>query len=284
MAHFIVYGYKEDERMARSCLWCLARIRKGDDKVTFLDDTFNPCSSEFVAYAKSLGVEYTQTYHFRRGNLIGPEHTQNNFRLLEKYSRDDYQGIAVKVDCDTLVIGREWLDRFIADESKQVAAGFMSQCNYMFGLCYAIRHDTAKRLVDDLEQNPPFHSCLEDYEISYRVQNWNPDLFMRFHLAAPLSSKWACCPIEQLPQWDLLEVIDINRVAGRKQQTEGIMENIVRELKKRGEDNKAKPADTSIPPKTPSSTVDFSTLCSPYNIKEVKVDEKIAPESITVVG
>lgn len=218
MANFILYGYAGDVDFAEVSLAALARIRKPRERIIYLDDVFEPTPDNFKDEMRDrYNVEFFTTYHPRNGNLIGPEHTKANFALLEKYSKDADDGVCVKVDCDTLVLSRAWLDEFIADESKSLAAGFHSQPNYMFGLCYAVKHPLAKWLCDDVVANPPWMKCFEDYEISYRVHARWPERIKRFALAKPHISRWYCVNPGEIPPGARADVLDVNRGAPRKQ-------------------------------------------------------------------
>lgn len=211
MANFIIYGYAGDVDFAELSLTALKRIAKPGERVIFLDDVFEPVPDKFKEWMIEKGVEYDQTYHPRQGNLIGPEHTKVNFRLLEKYSAEASDKVCVKVDCDTLVLDRQWLDRFVEDKTKDLAAGFHSQPNYMFGLCYAIRNDLAKYLCEDVIKNPPWMRCFEDYEISYRVHATCPERIMRFALAKPHVSRWYCVNPGEIRPGARADVLDVNR-------------------------------------------------------------------------
>jgi hypothetical protein len=218
MANFILYGYAGDVDFAEASLTALARIRKPGERIIYLDDVFEPTPDNFKAEMQGrCNVEFVTTYHPRNGNLIGPEHTKANFSLLEKYSSEAADGVCVKVDCDTLVLSRAWLDEFIADESKSLAAGFHSQPNYMFGLCYAIKNPLAKWLCEDVVANPPWMKCFEDYEISYRVHAKWPERIKRFALAKPHVSRWYCVNPSEIPQGARADVLDVNRGAPRQQ-------------------------------------------------------------------
>lgn len=218
MANFILYGYAGDVDFAEPSLAALARIRKPDERIIYLDDVFEPTPDDFKkGMSERYGVEFHTTYHPRNGNLIGPEHTKVNFSLLEKYSREASDGVCVKVDCDTLVLSRGWLDEFINDPTKDLAAGFHSQPNYMFGLCYAIKNQLAKWLCEDVVPNPPWMKCFEDYEVSYRVHARFPERIKRFALAKPHVSRWYCVNPGDIPPGARADVLDVNRGAPRKQ-------------------------------------------------------------------
>ena len=218
MANFIMYGFKRDEDFAALSTKAIARLLREGERLIFLDDVFNPVSDEFrKALEETPGVEYAQTYHPRNGNLIGPKPCVENFNLLAQYAHEAKDSIVVKVDCDTMVLGRDWLDQFAKDDRKLLAGGFMGQVNYMFGLCYAIKAPLADWLVKDAKVNPPWIHCYEDYEVSHRVHAANPSCIKRYHLADPRGSKWVCLSPKELSGYGelLAEVVDVNRTDDR---------------------------------------------------------------------
>lgn len=212
MANFVVYTYQGDEDLFIECLRSLQRVRKPSEKVFVMDDEFEPMSEETQLKLKSApGVVYERTYHPRQGNLIGPAHTKENFKILTRLAKDAEDGVVVKVDCDTLVLARAWLDEFIADQTKDLAGGFHSQVNYMFGMCYALKAHLAQRLLRDVEINPPWVHCFEDYEVSHRVHRWDPTRIKRFALTKPMANGWVVARINELPPGVRAAVLDVNR-------------------------------------------------------------------------
>ena len=216
MANFIMYGYSGDVDFAEVSLRALKRLQRPDELIVFIDDAFEPVPDDFRHHIRNdLGVVYTQSNHPRRGNLIGPEHTIANIKYLNRYAELAKDGVCVKVDCDTLVLSRTWLDEFINDYTKSLAGGFHSQVNYMFGLCYAIKRGITQELLKDVEDNPPWIHCYEDYEISQRVHAKFPGLIRRFALAKPEASRWYCVNPQSIRPGARADVLDVNRGAER---------------------------------------------------------------------
>lgn len=210
MANFIMYGYKGDEDLARLSLKALNLIRKTEERIVFLDDAFDRTSDDFRSFLKEEGVELCETTHPRNGNLIGPDHTRENAKLLGFYARQAMDQTCVKVDCDTMVFGRSWLDEFAKNENEWLIGGYHSQVNYMFGLCYAIKAGLAEMIERDTSDHPPWIKCFEDFEISSRAMRLAPDKIRRISLANP-NSLWACCTVAGLANGRPVEVLDVNR-------------------------------------------------------------------------
>lgn len=218
MANYVVYTYKGDEDFLRENLRALLRVKKDGETVYVMDDGFEPISAAGrEAISKMGGVVYEMTTHPRRGNITGPEHAAANARILLEKAKAASDGVAVKIDSDTLLLDRGWLDAFIADEQFELAGGFHSQINYMFGLCYAIKAPLAKWLVKDVEKNPPWIHCFEDFDISHRVYANFPQKIKRFALTKPSVSRWVLMPVHELPAGIRADVLDVNRGSPRKQ-------------------------------------------------------------------
>lgn len=217
MANFIMYGYKGDEDMASFSIPAIMRLLKDGESLVFFDDVFDPVTKEFAEkMSQQFGdrIKFRKTYHPRHGNLTGPDHTVVNFKtLLDNVDNDD---TVVKVDCDTMLFSRKWLDDFIIDDNLYLAGGFHSQHNYMFGMCYAIKADAAEYLVDSLAEDPPWIHCFEDFEVSSRVNRMYPDKIKRFDLTKPRNSRWVCLPPTEVPNGSPVDVMDVNRTPDRR--------------------------------------------------------------------
>lgn len=218
MANFVVYTYKGDEDLLQECLKALLRVRRNDETIFIMDDEFEPISEAGQEALSSMtGVVYERTYHPRCGNITGPEHAKANAKILYEKALSAGDQTAVKVDSDTLLLDRGWLDKFINDPKKELAGGFHSQVNYMFGLCYAIKAPLVKRIIKDIELNPPWVHCFEDFDISHRVHRWDPSKIQRFALTKPTKSRWVLMPVHEVPPGIRADVLDVNRGSPRNQ-------------------------------------------------------------------
>lgn len=217
MANFIMYGYKGDEDMASFSVPAVIRLLKDGETLIFIDDVFDPVSEEFAKKFKSEygnKIFFDRTYHPRHGNLTGPDHTIVNFKKLHQWI--DKDETVVKVDCDTMIFSRKWLDDFIADDKYILAGGFHSQHNYMFGLCYAVKSAAITYLEASLECDPPWIHCFEDFEVSSRINRWKPEAIKRYDLTKPRNSRWVCLPPNEVPNGSPVDVMDVNRTPDRR--------------------------------------------------------------------
>ncbi|PNC97333.1 hypothetical protein [Akkermansia muciniphila] len=90
-----------------------------DISIVVVDDTGNPCPEAAVSELKAMGATYRTSTFKRRGNLNGQDCIMG---ILSEFKRSmrRKKDIAVKLDCDTLLLGTTWLEQFVKDSSALV--------------------------------------------------------------------------------------------------------------------------------------------------------------------
>jgi len=168
MITIICYTYRDDAEIAKISL-AQAKKLLPDAVIIAMDDAHRPMLRKDVLELNNMGVNVNYSAHHRNGNLIGPEHTAAHSRLMAAHGTDDMD-IVVKLDPDTLLLSREWIDGLKLDGHAGLAGAFRGHINYIMGMAYAIRGgQLLKALVDDIERFPPWVKCFEDFEVSSRV-------------------------------------------------------------------------------------------------------------------
>lgn len=192
---FLYFSYIEDENLIKYSILSNLLLSP-DSKIVVADDCFNPCTENFSNWCKNLKVEYIQTNWPRFGNLRGPEHLKGYTELLKNLSKDT--DIIIKIDCDTILLRYDWLDRFYNDTRATIAGSFKIQAPYVMGNCYAIKSSVCDYLYEDSKTYPAWHDCFEDYEIGIRLarQAKNDQTFALRYPSDRRYGFWLCTPQE----------------------------------------------------------------------------------------
>lgn len=168
MITIICYTYRDDAEVTKISLGQAKRLIP-EATVIAIDDSHRPMLRKDTLELERLGVCVNYSSHQRNGNLIGPEHTLEHARLMLKHAQED-SDIVVKIDPDTLLLSREWIDGMKLDGHAGLAGAFKNYVNYIMGMAYAVRGgQLLKALVDDIERFPSWIKCFEDFEVSSRV-------------------------------------------------------------------------------------------------------------------
>ena len=164
----ICYVYRDDAEIAKISLGQAKKLLP-ESRVMAIDDAHRPMMRHDVLELKRLGVKVQYSAHNRNGNLIGPEHTLEHVRLMHAWATRE-EDIVIKIDPDTLLLSREWIDGFKLDGHACLAGSFKAHINYVIGMADAVRGGIyLSSLVDDVERYPAWVKCFEDFEVSSRL-------------------------------------------------------------------------------------------------------------------
>lgn len=146
---------------AVECVACAAQTFPAA-RIILADDYTDPMPGQFMRTCQDSGAEMIYT-HFDRGrNLNGPEAVRGILSLLSDDAADD--DIVLKVDPDTALIGRSWLQPMVDNpEIPFTACGTSYQAAY--GCCYALRGRIARELAAIMQDAPLAPICPEDITI-----------------------------------------------------------------------------------------------------------------------
>lgn len=136
-------------------------------RLIVVDDCYVPCSAEIRGKCETLGVEWRLGSFPRNGNLLGPEPLLGMAEIY--YEASLASDIVCKVDCDTFVFSRNWIDRLAEDREAVIAAAVKRQHHYLFGMAYAMKSAVIKDLYEDIRDIPSWPGTLEDFEIGSRL-------------------------------------------------------------------------------------------------------------------
>ena len=116
-----------------------------DISIVVVDDASNPCPEAAVSELKAMGATYRTSTFKRRGNLNGQDCIMG---ILSEFKRSmrRKKDIAVKLDCDTLLLGTTWLEQFVKDSSALVTGADDRGCIY--GMCYGLKAVLIDALID----------------------------------------------------------------------------------------------------------------------------------------
>lgn len=158
---------------AVECVACAAQTLPAA-RIIIADDYTNSMPMQFMRACQDAGAEMVYT-HFARGhNLNGPEAVRGILALLSGGAQDD--DIILKVDPDTAIIGRSWLQPMLDNpEIPFTACG--DDWHAAYGCCYALRGRVAKDLCAVMQTAPLSPVCPEDiiigrYILDHYVGSW----------------------------------------------------------------------------------------------------------------
>lgn len=216
MACFVIYSYKGDQDLLEQSLRALSLIVREGEVVSVRDDIFDPLDREFkekMLKGREGWLAFDYTTSPRNGGLKGPAHAKENIRILREMARGSDDGVVVKLDSDTIILNRHWIDEF-AKSDHELAGPFHSQHNYMFGMAYAIKWNLAFLIEKDMEEFPPWVYCFEDFEISSRACRLSSKI-KRFSLTSK-NSRWVLANPWEIPNGLAADVLNCNRGARRE--------------------------------------------------------------------
>lgn len=175
----IIFTYREDAHTLVPCIKSLNHTI-GDELGTILvvDDGNCAMHREQREKVESLPhVKYMVSLWPRNGNLIGKSHQQNYLKLLKECVEDKTftAKVVIKIDPDTSIWKKEWLDTFWEDDEYLFVSSFKSEGNdlylYPMGNCYAFKldYDIVKKAYEDSLKYPDFFNAFEDYCVTARM-------------------------------------------------------------------------------------------------------------------
>lgn len=138
-----------------------------DISIVVVDDASNPCPEAAVSELKAMGATYRTSTFKRRGNLNGQDCIMG---ILSEFKRSmrRKKDIAVKLDCDTLLLGTTWLEQFVKDSSALVTGADDRGCIY--GMCYGLKAVLIDALIDLFTRYPVGDRSQEDIYLGYRAR------------------------------------------------------------------------------------------------------------------
>lgn len=175
------------------CVVCAAQTFP-EARIVVADDANAPTPEQYLTTC-AIGSEVVTTEFDRGRNLNGPEAVRGILALLSDGVQDD--DIVLKVDPDTALIGRSWLQPMMDNpEIPFSACGTSYQAAY--GCCYALRGRVARELSTIMQDAPLSSICPEDitigryildhYEGSKMYYPWTPERWDGLFTAW----RWSC--------------------------------------------------------------------------------------------
>lgn len=163
------------------------------------DDGFMPLSDDVRDKVENeYHAMYVKQFHPRNANLLGPEHLKEQTKAMALAGR--FGDVVLKIDCDTLLLKCDWIERLMADHPYDVmmVGSYKGLKNYPMGNCYAVK--TWDRLLDrlakDCETYPAWANSFEDYEVGtrlHRLANGSDDYAIRYRSGVE-DGFWLCDP------------------------------------------------------------------------------------------
>lgn len=185
MYDVIIFTYKGDSVTVIPCIKsCLHTLGNDIGTILVVDDGFAPMLKRDRENVESLSkVKYIQSMWPRNGNLIGKDHQQGYLHLVKKCVEDGTfkSKVLIKIDPDTSIWKRDFLDEFYQDDKYLLVSSFKPQnllIYYPMGNMYAWKLD--KEVIDlsckDVERIPDFFNSFEDYCLCARIVRAAQDL------------------------------------------------------------------------------------------------------------
>lgn len=160
MITIYIPAYSGSGPEAVECVMCAAQTFP-DARAVVADDSNAPMPDQYRDSC-SWGADIVTTDFNRGRNLNGPEAVRGILSLLAGDAADD--DIILKVDPDTALLGRSWLQPMVDNPDMPfTACGTSYQAAY--GCCYAIRGRVARELSAIMQDAPLSPVCPEDITI-----------------------------------------------------------------------------------------------------------------------
>lgn len=166
MITIYILTYAGNGPEAVECVACAGRTFP-EARVVVADDSRSPMPEPYRD-ACSYGADIVTTDFDRGLNLNGPEAVRGILSLLSQDAADD--DVVLKVDPDTALIGRSWLQPMLDDSSVLFTACGTSQ-QPAYGCCYALRGRVAAELAAVMQDAPLSPICPEDRTIGRYVRD-----------------------------------------------------------------------------------------------------------------
>lgn len=160
-------------------------------RLIVVDDAHNPCTAETAKRCKDLGAIWNQSSWERDGNLNGPqciEGITSEMLFNTRMSSD----ICIKIDCDTIVANRSWLDRFIVSDCNFTGA---DDRGGVYGCCYGLKALTINRLNVMVRENPLPLGYPEDLGIAIKhAASYGRKNFLHIPMKLPIPDQYGNGP------------------------------------------------------------------------------------------
>lgn len=174
----IIFTYRGDSVTIVPCIKsCIHTLGNDIGTILVVDDGYAAMAKKDREIVEGLpNVKYIQSTWERNGNLIGRAHQQGYLHLVQKCIEDGtFKGkVLIKIDPDTSLWKRDFLDEFYDDDEYLVVSSFKSQnllTFYCMGNMYAYKLD--KEVIDlackDVDEYPDFFNAFEDYCLTVRI-------------------------------------------------------------------------------------------------------------------
>lgn len=185
-------SYRDDSELVlesqRAAIKAFSKEPTLDVSYILLDDawcrTTKACREKFLAASDKASVMETP---YRRGTMIlGGENLTGQIEAFCDVAEATDADILVKMDADTCMFKADWIKDFAEDEKALCAGAFDFQNGNhtsVFGLCYALKRQILRPLLDDCRTYPAHHHAWEDHEVSsrvFRLANGDMEALMRW--------------------------------------------------------------------------------------------------------
>lgn len=152
---------------AVECVACAAQTFP-EARIIIADDSSALMPDQYFSACREAGAGFLITGFDRGRNLNGPEAVRGILALLSSEAADN--DIVLKVDPDTAIIGRSWLQPMLDNpEIPFTACGDERQATY--GCCYALRGRTVRELAAVMQDAPLSPICPEDITIGRYIRD-----------------------------------------------------------------------------------------------------------------
>lgn len=170
-AHWFTYEGDGD-----MLLVSMAAFRKTvpEARLVVINDSHHSATPGVRLACESMGAEWRESTWERGGNLRGNECITGI--LSELAATSETSDVIIKIDPDTLVIGRDWLDDFLESSSGMAAADDREAA---YGCCYALRGEHVQGVYKSACLYPPNDCDVEDLYIAQRFNYLYPGQFRR---------------------------------------------------------------------------------------------------------
>lgn len=165
------FTFKDD---GEQCLTSLAFAQKAfgeDSAYYFAEDGAAPLELAARQKLEAHGATVLTTRWNRRGNIKGDAHLRGATQLYFELAMAHDADVIVKLDSDTALLSRKWVDALLWRDGGAIFAGaFGARPDYAYGLAYAIKGiNTLEKLYHDCAAYPAYDYALEDFEIGHRL-------------------------------------------------------------------------------------------------------------------
>lgn len=174
---FAFLAYKNDSELVteaqRAAMKAVEGSKTLEASYVLLDDAWCPVTKEAREKFLSRPRSSVVSTGYRRGFMIlGGENLAGQCEAFCEAAEATDADVLVKVDAETMIFKTDWLEEFAATPEARCAGAFdFGNANHtsVFGLCYALKREVLRPLLDDVRKFPAHHKAWEDHEVSSRV-------------------------------------------------------------------------------------------------------------------